>query len=106
MGAGDYKKVSCEAATAPKILGSEKRQHPIIGETKVFHQVLRLVPKYYEDQNLNESPSYQEIKASRGQKQFQDSDVKLNQILEMFKLLPNMRFKPDGRTRYGHIRYG
>ena len=69
-------------------------------------QVLRLVPKYYEDQNLNESPSYQEIKASRGQKQFQDPDVKLNQILEMFKLLPNLRLKPDGRTRYGHIRYG
>ena len=69
-------------------------------------QVLRLVPKYYEDQNLDESPPYQEIKASRGQKQFQDSDVKLNQILEMFKLLPNLRFKPDGRTRYGHIRYG
>ena len=30
------KKVSCEAATAPKILGSEKRQHAIIGETNVF----------------------------------------------------------------------
>ena len=70
-------------------------------------QVLRLVPKYYEDQNLDESPpSYQQINASRGQKQFQDSDGKLNQILEMFKLLPNLRLKPDGRTRYGHIRYG
>ena len=33
---GDNEKVCCEAATAPKILGSEKRQHPIIGETNVF----------------------------------------------------------------------
>ena len=36
MGAGDNKKVCCEAATAPQILGLEKRQHPIIGETNVF----------------------------------------------------------------------
>ena len=33
------KKVCCEAATAPKILGSEKRQHPIIGETNVFQKI-------------------------------------------------------------------
>ena len=38
MGAGGNKKVCCEAATAPKILGSEKRQHPIIGETNVFQK--------------------------------------------------------------------
>ena len=37
MGAGDNKKVCCEAATDPQILGPEKRQHPIIGETNVFH---------------------------------------------------------------------
>ena len=40
MGAGDKKKVCCEAAIAPKILGLEKRQHPIIGETNVFRQNL------------------------------------------------------------------
>ena len=36
MGAGDNKKVCYEAATAPKILWSEKRKHPISGESNVF----------------------------------------------------------------------
>ena len=40
MGAGDNKKVCCEAATlaatAPKIPRSKKLQHPTIGETDVF----------------------------------------------------------------------